>query len=157
MTIVPEDDCILVLERIIKAPREMVWRCWTEGDLLKQWYCPEPWRVIHAELDVRPGGRNFVIMQGPDGQEHSVAGVYLDVVRGRRLVFTDAFDRSWIPSGKAFMVGDIELNDTRDGHTAYIARARHWSIADRQAHEKMGFHEGWSVAAAQLEKLAQSL
>jgi uncharacterized protein YndB with AHSA1/START domain len=44
-----------------------------------------------------------------------------------------------------------------DGHTRYLARALHWSAADRETHEKMGFHEGWGIAADQLEKLAQSL
>lgn len=157
MTTAPADGHPLVLERILKAPRANVWRCWTEGGLLKQWYCPKPWGVIHAELDVRPGGRNFVIMQGPEGQQMPVSGVYLDVVPGRRLVFTDAFEQAWIPSGKAFMVGDIALDDTLEGHTRYLARALHWSAADRETHEKMGFHEGWGIAADQLEKLAQSL
>jgi uncharacterized protein YndB with AHSA1/START domain len=44
-----------------------------------------------------------------------------------------------------------------DGHTRYIARALHWSAADRETHEKMGFREGWGIAADQLEKLTQSL
>lgn len=157
MAIETPEGRALVLERILKAPREKIWRCWTEGKLLKQWYCPKPWGVSHAELDVRPGGRNFVIMQGPDGQQVPVAGVYLDVVPGRRLVFTDAFEQAWIPSGKAFMVGDITLDDTPEGHTKYTARALHWNAADREAHEKMGFHEGWGIAADQLESLAQSL
>lgn len=157
MAIETPEGRALVLERILKAPREKIWRCWTEGELLKQWYCPKPWGVSHAELDVRPGGRNFVIMQGPDGQQVPVAGVYLDVVPGRRLVFTDAFEQAWIPSGKAFMVGDITLDDTPEGHTKYTARALHWNAADREAHEKMGFHKGWGAAADQLESLAQSL
>lgn len=157
MAIESSEGCTLVLARTLKAPRDKIWRCWTEGALLKQWYCPKPWGVSHAELDVRPGGRNFVIMQGPEGQQVPVSGVYLEVVPGRRLVFTDAFEQAWIPSGKAFMVGDITLDDTPEGHTRYIARALHWNAADRETHEKMGFHEGWGIAAEQLERLAQSI
>ncbi len=147
----------LKLERTIAAPRDKVWRCWTEPDLLKQWYCPRPWRVVEAELDVRAGGRCFVVMQGPEGQRVPLPGVYLDVVPGKGLVFTDAFESAWIPSAKAFMVGELRLADTADGRTHYLAFAHHWSAEDRDAHEKMGFHHGWNAAADQLETLAQSL
>jgi uncharacterized protein YndB with AHSA1/START domain len=157
MTNPSADDTTLVLDRIIRAPRARVWRCWTEPDLLRQWYCPKPWGVSHAELDVRPGGRNFVIMQGPEGQQVPLPGVYLEVVPGRRLVMTDAFERAWVPSGKAFMVADITLEDTPAGDTHCVSRALHWSVADREAHEKMGFHAGWGAAADQLEALARSL
>lgn len=151
------DECTLTLERTLKAPREKVWRCWTEADLLMQWYCPKPWRVSQAELDVRSGGQNKVIMQGPNGEEMAVPGIYLEVEIGRRLVFTDAFERAWIPSGKAFMVAEITFSDTPEGHTHYLARARHWNAADCETHKKMGFHEGWGIAADQLEALAQTL
>jgi uncharacterized protein YndB with AHSA1/START domain len=157
MTTQAPDDRALVLERIVKAPRQAVWRCWTEGELLKQWFCPKPWGVSRAELDVRPGGRNFVVMQGPQGEQVPSAGVYLEVVPGRRLVFTDAFESAWVPSGKAFMVGEITLDDTSEGHTSYTARALHWSAEDRETHEKMGFHQGWAIATDQLEALARSI
>lgn len=157
MTDPATNDRTLILERTIKASRQKVWRCWTESDLLKQWYCPKPWSVSHAELDVRAGGINLVVMQGPDGQQMSVPGVYLDVEPGTRLVFTDAFERAWVPSAKAFMVADITLSDTPEGHTQYTARVLHWSVADREAHQKMGFHVGWGIAADQLEALAQTL
>jgi uncharacterized protein YndB with AHSA1/START domain len=55
------------------------------------------------------------------------------------------------------MVGEITLADGPDGSTHYLARAMHWTLADQQAHEAMGFHEGWAAAARQLEALAQSL
>lgn len=59
----------LVLTRIIDAPREKLFRAWTEPDLLKQWFAPKPWETPHAELDVRPGGSCLVVMRGPDGNE----------------------------------------------------------------------------------------
>ena len=84
----------LTLSRIIDAPRDKVWRCWTEPELLMQWYCPRPWRVTRAELDVRPGGRSYVLMEGPNGEQAPNPGVYLEVVPGRKLVMTDA-PSSW--------------------------------------------------------------
>jgi uncharacterized protein YndB with AHSA1/START domain len=85
------------------------------------------------------------------------AGVYLEVDVGRRLVTTDAFASAWQPSGKAFMVAEITLSDAPGGGTLYRAVARHWSLEDRDSHEKMGFHEGWGKAADQLEALAKTL
>lgn len=147
----------LCLTRVLKAPRANIWRCWTEPELLRQWFCPKPWGVARAELDVRPGGRCFVLMQGPEGQQVPNPGVYLDVDPGRRLVFTDAFDSAWVPSAKAFMVGEIVLEDAEGGGTRYRAMARHWSAEDRASHEQMGFHEGWGKAADQLDALACTL
>ena len=43
------------------------------------------------------------------------------------------------------------------GKTRYTARALHWTVADREAHEKMGFHEGWGTVASQLEEFARTL
>jgi uncharacterized protein YndB with AHSA1/START domain len=95
-------------------------------------------------------------MQGPDGEEMPMRGVYLDVVPDERLVFTDAYTEAWLPSEKPFMTATIALAD-EGGGTRYAARVLHWTAADREEHEKMGFHEGWGIAADQLEALARSL
>lgn len=147
----------LEIKRTLAAPRDKVWRCWTEPALLPHWFCPKPWGVSHAELDLRPGGQCNVTMQGPNGEVVPNPGVYLAVEPGRRLVFTDAFTSAWVPSGKAFMVGEVLLEDAPGGGTLYTARALHWSEADRQQHEDMGFHQGWGVATDQLEALARTL
>ena len=96
----------LVLTRLIPVPRTKLWRCWTEP-ALQQWFCPKPWRVSAADLDVRPGGRSRITMQGPDGETHPDEGVYLEVVPNERLVFTDAYTAGWEPSAKPFMTGVI--------------------------------------------------
>jgi uncharacterized protein YndB with AHSA1/START domain len=149
-------DRELVLTRHIAAPRRNVYRCWTEPELLKQWFTPPPFRTIRAELDLRPGGSSLIVMQGPDGTEFPNRGIYLDIVPNERLVFTDAYTAAWEPSEKPFMTGIITFADEAGG-TRYTARARHWSVADREAHEKMGFHEGWGIAADQLAALAATL
>ena len=56
----------LTLERRIDAPPHAVWRAWTEPELLKVWFTPRPWTVSRAELDVRPGGSNLVVMRSPE-------------------------------------------------------------------------------------------
>ncbi len=58
-------DRELRLTRLIDAPREKLFRAWTEPELLKQWFAPLPYTTPAAELDVRPGGANFVVMRRP--------------------------------------------------------------------------------------------
>lgn len=149
-------DRELVLSRLIDAPREKVYRAWTEADILKQWFAPKPWTTPRAELDVRPGGTSFVVMRDPDGNEYPNQGIYLEVVPNERLVFTDAYTTAWQPSEKAFFTAVLTFAD-EDGKTRYVARALHWTVEDKETHEKMGFHEGWGQCADQLEAVARTL
>jgi uncharacterized protein YndB with AHSA1/START domain len=146
----------LTLERRMDAPRAALWRCWTEPELLARWFTPAPWTTHDVEIDLRPGGAFAMTMRGPDGEGHPNAGVYLEVVPGARLVFTDAYVRAWEPSAKPFFTGVISFADEAGG-TRYVAKARHWTAEDKDAHAAMGFHEGWGKAADQLEALARSL
>ncbi len=151
------NDRELVLTRIINAPREKLYRAWTEPDLLKQWFAPKPWTTPKAELDVRPGGASLVVMRGPDGKEMPCPGVYLEVVPNARLVFTDAYTGAWQPSEHPFMTVILTFEDAGDGKTKYTARVLHWTVADREKHEQMGFHQGWGQCADQLAALAAKL
>ncbi len=147
----------LVLTRIIDAPREKVYRAWTEVELLKQWFAPKPWTTLHAELDVRAGGASLVVMADENGNEYPNPGIYLEVVPNEKLVFTDAYNSAWEPSGKPFMTAILTFEDAGVGKTRYTAVVKHWSAEDREAHVKMGFHEGWGMCADQLEQLARTI
>jgi len=147
----------LVLTRIINVPAEKLFQCWTTPELLPKWFCPPPWFVSKAVLDVRTGGNSLITMNGPDGEVVDNPGVYLQVVENEKIVFTDAFSETWRPSAKPFMVGIITFEDLGDGTTRYTAVARHWTTEDRSTHEQMGFHEGWGIATDQLAALAATL
>ncbi len=96
-------------------------------------------------------------MNGPNGEVVENRGVYLEVVPNEKLVFTDAFTSAWMPSEKPFMTGIVLLEDMGGGRTKYTAIARHWNEEDKQAHEAMGFHEGWGAAADQLTELVAKI
>src|SRR5215217_3493675 len=107
----PTSDRELLLTRIIDAPRAKVFRAWTDPDLLKHWFAPLPYTTPVAELDVRPGGANLIVMRDPQGNEFPNRGVYLEVVENERLVFTDAYTTAWEPSGKPFMTVLLTFED----------------------------------------------
>jgi uncharacterized protein YndB with AHSA1/START domain len=149
-------DRELVLSRLINAPREKVYRAWTEPELLKQWFAPKPYTTPIVEIDVRPGGSAYFVMRGPDGKDLPNRGVYLEVVPNEKLVSTDAYVKAWEPSEKPFMTLILTFED-EGGKTRYTARVRHWTVADREVHEKMGFHEGWGLCTDQLEALVAKI
>jgi uncharacterized protein YndB with AHSA1/START domain len=147
-------DRDLILTRVIDAPRDKVFTAWTDPALLKQWFAPRPWTTPIVETDVRVGGATLLVMRGPEGTEVPSRGVYLEVVQNERLVFTDAFTKAWEPSEKPFMTVEL-IFEEQDGKTRYAVHVHHWTVADREAHEKMGFHQGWTICAEQLAALVE--
>jgi len=144
----------LLFIRTIHAPREKVFKAWTDPALLKKWFAPQPWTTPVVETDVRVGGSTLIVMRGPDGSEFPSRGIYLEVVENERLVFTDAYTKAWEPSEKPFMTVELTFED-QAGQTKYSARVRHWSMADREKHEQMGFHQGWTMCAEQLAAIVE--
>ncbi|MGA7323889.1 MAG: SRPBCC family protein [Rhodomicrobium sp.] len=148
----------LVLTRLIDAPREKLFRCWTEPALLKQWFAPAPYSTPIAEVDLRVGGGNRIVMKSPEGQEIACPGTYLEIIPNHKLVFTDAYTGDWVPrtSAKPFMTAIITFEE-EDGKTRYTATVRHWTKEDCETHVKMGFHQGWGQCADQLAALAKTI
>lgn len=146
----------LSITRLIDAPRANIFRCWTEPELMKKWFCPRPWTTPVIETEVRAGGASYILMRGPNGEEMPMRGVYLEVVPNEKIVFTDAYTRAWEPSEKPFFTGIIQLTEEA-GKTRYAASARHWREEDMKQHEAMGFYDGWNKATDQLEEVLKTL
>ena len=128
----------LSISRFIDAPRALVWRCWTEPDLIEQWFTPRPWTTPVVEVDVRPGGKSYMLFRGPNGEEFPNRGVYLEVVPQQRLVFTDAYVEAWVPSAEPFMTAILTFEDIGGGRTRYTAIARHRNAETARQHAEMG-------------------
>lgn len=152
MNPVPPAKHELSLSRLIDAPRAKVFRAWTEPELLAQWWGPQGMTTPECEMQLWVGGLFRTLMRTPDGTEYRHQGVFLDIRAPERIVFTDAFGPGWVPSERAFMTAEITFAE-EDGRTRYTARAWHWSEADRQAHEDMGFYRGWGESLDRLVEL----
>ena len=112
---------------------------------------------VGKKILISGGGRCNFTMRGPDGQEDPNEGVYLEVVPGRRLTFTDAFSEGFVPkAGAPFMVATIELEPLAGGKTKYTATARHWTKETAEQHKQVGFFEGWGACADQLNALVSN-
>jgi len=146
----------LQLVREMDAPADKLFKAWTTPERMGEWFCPKPWKVTEARMDLRPGGSSFIMMEGPNGEKIPNYGIYLEVVPNRKLVFTDAYTSAWVPSEKPFMTAIVEFEDLGNGRTKYTATALHWTEEDKKTHEEMGFHEGWGIVAGQLEEIART-
>ena len=81
----------LTVTRVFDAPRELVWRCWTDPDEFSRWWGPEHFHTPResVEIDLRPGGVFRSTMVGPDGSEYPSAGEIRELVAPERLVFAE--------------------------------------------------------------------
>jgi uncharacterized protein YndB with AHSA1/START domain len=145
--------------RVVDVPKNLVWRAWTEPELLKPWFCPLPWKTIDCEIDLRPGGAFQTTMQSPEGIKFPNAGCYLEVVPDEKLVWTNALLPGYRPSNATATCGSedthfmftamIELADHGIG-TRYNATVIHGNEAGCKTHAEMGFESGWGTALDQL-------
>jgi uncharacterized protein YndB with AHSA1/START domain len=154
MNLDPETD--LSFTRTLKAPRRLVWECWTTPRHIREFFVPRPHKVTACDIDLRVGGR-FNTTFDVDGNVMDNHGVFLDVVDGEKLVFTDAYTEGWKPAPDPFMTAILLLSDAEGGGTTYTAIARHRSAESRKTHEDMGFYSGWGTVVDQLEEYAATL
>jgi len=80
-----------VISRVFDAPRNLVWKLWTEEKHLKHWWGPKGVTLPSLKVDLRPGGRMHYCMRWPDGSEHWGRFVYREIVAPERLVFVVSF------------------------------------------------------------------
>lgn len=133
----------LTLERRLGAPPATVYAAWTEPQRMLRWFGPEQAETLSAELDARAGGRFRVVMRTPDGEEHHVAGVYLEVVPDAKLVFTWAW-RS-MPERESLVT--VLLRPDGDGTLLTLTHERFFDEDARDRHRS-----GWSGALDKLER-----
>ena len=141
----------LVLKRVFNAPRERVWKAWTDPRQLAQWWGPAGFTNPVCEADVRPGGAIRIDMRGPDGAVYPMTGVYREVVAPERLVFTaSALDEKGRP---LFEVLNTVTFAKQGGKTLLTVRAQVVNKTAGADPYLEGMEAGWSQSLVRLEAL----
>ena len=142
----------LKMTRIFDAPREVVFRAWTEPEHMTRWWGPKHFTNRVEQMDVRPSGAWRIVMCAPDGAEHPAQGIYQEIVPPERLVFTnDAVDKE----GKVIIAGfTTVIFDDQDGKTRLTLQTRATAKVAYAANFLKGMEMGWTQS---LERLAEAL
>ena len=82
---------VLNIERTFNAPRDLVFKAWTEPERLKRWFGPKDWTLPVCEVDLRPGGQWHYCMRGPNGEESWGVATYEEISPPERLIYVDQF------------------------------------------------------------------
>jgi uncharacterized protein YndB with AHSA1/START domain len=135
----------LTLKRTLKAPAAKVFAAWTQPEFLKRWFGPTDDYVVQvAETDLRVGGRYRLMGRGPSGEDHSVGGVYREIVPDRKLVFTWAWESA--PERESLVTVDIKPEGA--GCVLTLTHERFFDEAARDRHRA-----GWSGTLDRFERL----
>jgi uncharacterized protein YndB with AHSA1/START domain len=143
----------VTLTRTLDAPRELVFKAWTDAEHMKQWWGPHRFTNPVCEIDARPGGAILIHMQGPDGTVYPMTGVFKEVVKPERLVFTSsALD----DDGTPLFENMNTITFAADGNkTILTVHTKVDKVANEEKVAPMlaGMNEGWSQSLERLYDL----
>ena len=106
------EDAALKITRVFDAPREKVWKVWTDPESVKRWWGPQDFSAPVIKIDLRVGGKFLGDMRGPDGKDYWSVGTYREVKPMERIVATDSFadeKGNVVPASQYGMNADLPL------------------------------------------------
>ena len=154
-----------IIAHTFLAPPALVYAVHTQPDHLAEWLSPEGFQSIHAAMDLRVGGTYHYGLEGPAGMQMWGLQTFREIVPGEKLVYLQSFSdkdggltrHPMAPTWPLKMLATTTFEDAGPGKTKYTARVVHWTREDCEAHDKMGFHQGWGIATDQMTALAKTL
>ena len=143
------------LTRVLDAPSELVWKAWTDPKHLAKWWGPHGFTNPVCEIDLRPGGRLYIIMRSPDGVEYPMKGVFREIVEHERLVFTAvAEDTQGIPALESLTTVTFAKQGTK---TMLTVEASAVGLAPIASQMLQGMEAGWTQTLERLADLVPQL
>ena len=143
----------MVVSRVFDAPRDLVWKAWTDPEALKQWWGPRAWPTTYCTIDLRVGGAWHYRMTGPDGAESWGKGIYQEITPPERLVYIDVFSDAEGNTNESMPTLEVtvEFHD-RDGKTEVVSTSQTATKEQLDALLGMGVVEGVSETWDRLEE-----
>ena len=149
----------LLLTRVFDAPVELVWQAWTQKPHLEKWLAPHTVTIVHAQVDLRVGGRWRLRVRFPGGAKYWVGGVYREIVPNERIVSTETYEG--LPEGVSeedgTTVNTATFTESSDGRTTLTILVQAPSKETRDAIIESGMEAGMQDALDLLEEVAISL
>ena len=150
-TTATQPHCEVLITHILDAPRELVFKAWTDPEQVKQWWGPHGFTNPVCELDPRPGGVMRMVMRGPEGIEHSMTGMFREFFPPERLVFVNTpLDRDGNPLLEGLATVTLSQLDDK---TKLILEARAIGLDPLAARMLQGMEMGWSQSLERLTEL----
>ncbi|MGG3504062.1 SRPBCC domain-containing protein [Paenibacillus lautus] len=151
---------VLVLERVFNAPRELVFKVFTDGEHLKQWWGPRGWEVTVSNMDFRPGGSWHYCMKCLDknqgdffGMESWGKSVYQEIEEPEKIVYIDYFSDAEGNIAEGMPATTVTMSfEEQDGKTKLISRAVYDSPEALKTVLDMGMEEGITQTWDRLEE-----
>ena len=147
----PEDKQILIT-REFDAPKEHVFRAYTEPDLVRRWWHANRGEMTVCDIDLRVGGQWRYAMDAPNFGEVGFHGEYREIVPNERLVSTEVYEGA--PDAEAL---DTLTLSEEDGRTTLTLLVEHHSKQARDMHVESGMEDGLQDALDLLERIAVEL
>ena len=147
-------DIEVVVTRAFAAPRNLVFRAFTECQYLKRWMTgPGDWELAVCEIDLRVGGRYRYVMRGPEGEEMGWGGAYREIAAPERVVNTELFDEDWT-GGETLVTNTF---DEQSGRTTLTMTVLYASKEARDGAIATGMTEGMEMGFKLLDELLTSM
>ena len=144
----------LVITRIFDAPRELVWKAWTDPKLVMQWWGPKGFTSPSCEIDLRVGGRYLISMRMPDGPECWMGGEYTEIIAPERIVavlfYADKNGKIDPPDPNDVEVRDVvTFEEIGGGRTKLTLKRSYWDVG-----EDAGWNQMFDKLAVLVAELA---
>jgi uncharacterized protein YndB with AHSA1/START domain len=142
----------LVITRVFDAPRELVFKAWTDPKHMARWWGPKGFTNPVCDLDVRPGGAIRIDMAAPNGVVYPMGGVYREIVEPERLVFTSTAldDEQGIPGLENLNTITFAEHNGKTKLTLHVVVLK---AAPEAAGALAGMEEGWTQSLERLDGL----
>lgn len=150
----------LAISRVFDAPRELVWRAWTEPERFMRWWGPKDFTSPSCEIDLRVGAKYLWCTQWPGGRKSYTTGEYREIVPFERLVYTDSFadaNGTVVPASYYDMTEEIPLEmlvtvtfEEHEGQTTMTLRHAGFLTAELSDMTSAGWNESFDKLATSL-------